>query len=62
MSAITWGMSKGRRATVFCNHCREVFARDIPLVEAPGEKMKAEVVHHCTPGPRCQQGRNNTAP
>lgn len=49
MSAVTWATGGDRRATVFCNHCRTVFARDVSLGDVKSEQAKAEAAHHCTP-------------
>lgn len=49
MSAVTWATGGDRLATVFCNHCRAVFAHGVALGEVMAARVKAESEHHCTP-------------
>ncbi len=52
MSYVTWGVNALKEASVFCNHCRAVFAQHIPLSQAHETAQEAAVNHHCTPAPR----------
>lgn len=49
MSAVTWATGGDMRATVFCNHCRAVFERDVQLIDVMAARVKVEAAHHCTP-------------
>lgn len=49
MAAVTWAVGGDKLADVFCNHCRAVFARNVPLGEVQAAKARAEQAHHCTP-------------
>lgn len=56
MSRITWALNAHREATVFCNYCRAVFARNITVHAASEVRNKAQANHHCTPSPPWRPG------
>lgn len=56
-SDITWAVNGLRQATVFCSHCRAVFAQDIPTDEARDARDAAQAVHHCAPTPPFRPGQ-----
>lgn len=49
MDTITWGTTRTEagdtRCTIFCHACREVFARDLSVVDAV--LLKPEIRHEC---------------